>query len=39
MDMAYKLFGEHRFFHIDDVMAFMSTRDVVAMDYHGEVDR
>ncbi len=39
LDMAYKMFGQHRFFHIDDVMSFMSTREIVAADYHGEVDR
>jgi len=39
LDMAYKLYGEHRFFSLDDVIEFMSTREVVSNDYHGEEDR
>lgn len=35
LDNAYNLFGEHRFFTLDDIEKYMSTREVVVNDHHG----
>lgn len=34
LDNAYNLFGEHRFFTVEDIETYMSQQDVVLVDHH-----
>ena len=34
LDNAYNLFGEHRFFTVEDIETYMSQQDIVLVDHH-----